>query len=199
MKLTPLLALHAGRYCLIGGCASRCTSLRSAVGRAVEHRARRANHRIPRRPGTPIPWQALTGRRPLAPSATIHESFQAPPPTFHGDQRQAARATDRQVPGHEAHACNREARSRQGGAVLVLVGISLAVLIGFLGIVIDLGRLFVTKTELQTAMDACALAASAELRPSLYSTGLRGEHGQSAPGSPLDAQPRRLSVRDRPA
>ena len=38
--------------------------------------------------------------------------------------------------------------SRQKGAVLVLVGMSIAVLIGFLGIVVDLGRLFVTKTEL---------------------------------------------------
>jgi Flp pilus assembly protein TadG len=55
--------------------------------------------------------------------------------------------------------------SRQKGAVLALMAISLAVLIGFLGIVVDLGRLFVTKTELQSAMDACALAASAELRP----------------------------------
>lgn len=55
--------------------------------------------------------------------------------------------------------------SRQKGGVLVLVGISLSVLVGFLGIVVDMGRLFVTKTELQSAMDACALAASAELRP----------------------------------
>jgi hypothetical protein len=55
--------------------------------------------------------------------------------------------------------------SHQKGGVLILVGISLAVLIGFLGIVVDLGRLFVTKTELQTAMDACALAAAAELKP----------------------------------
>jgi hypothetical protein len=31
--------------------------------------------------------------------------------------------------------------------------------------VVDLGRLFVTKTELQSAMDACALAAVAELKP----------------------------------
>ena len=60
-----------------------------------------------------------------------------------------------------------QTRSRQGGAMMVLFGIALAVLIGFLGIVVDLGRLFVTKTELQTAMDACALAAAAELRPSL--------------------------------
>lgn len=56
-------------------------------------------------------------------------------------------------------------RSRQKGAVLILVGISAAVLVGFLGIVVDLGRLFVTKTELQSAMDACALAAAAELKP----------------------------------
>ena len=56
-------------------------------------------------------------------------------------------------------------RHRQGGAVLILVAIAAAVLIGFLGLVIDLGRLFVTKTEMQSAMDACALAAAAELRP----------------------------------
>jgi hypothetical protein len=54
---------------------------------------------------------------------------------------------------------------RQKGAVLVIIGISLAVLVGFLGLVVDLGRLFVTKTELQSAMDACALAAAAELKP----------------------------------
>ncbi len=47
---------------------------------------------------------------------------------------------------------------------MILVALSGAVLIGFLGIVIDLGRLFVTRTELQSAMDACALAASAELK-----------------------------------
>jgi hypothetical protein len=56
---------------------------------------------------------------------------------------------------------------QQRGSVLILTALSLAVLIGFLGIVIDLGRLFVNKTELQTAMDACALAASSELRPNV--------------------------------
>jgi hypothetical protein len=56
-------------------------------------------------------------------------------------------------------------QNRQKGAVMILVGIAGAVLIGFLGLVIDLGRLFVTKTELQSAMDACSLAAAAELRP----------------------------------
>jgi Flp pilus assembly protein TadG len=55
--------------------------------------------------------------------------------------------------------------ARQEGGVLILLGIALAVLVGFLGIVVDLGRLFVAKTELQSAMDACALAAAAELKP----------------------------------
>lgn len=47
---------------------------------------------------------------------------------------------------------------------MIMVAISGAVLIGFLGIVVDLGHLFVRRTELQSATDACALAASAELK-----------------------------------
>ncbi|MGE5523482.1 MAG: pilus assembly protein TadG-related protein [Rhodospirillaceae bacterium] len=52
---------------------------------------------------------------------------------------------------------------RQRGTVAVIVGLTLAVLIGFAGIALDLGHLYVTKTELQDAADACALAASREL------------------------------------
>lgn len=52
---------------------------------------------------------------------------------------------------------------RQKGAVAIIVGLSLAVLIGFVGLALDLGRLYVNKTELQSAADACALAAAAEL------------------------------------
>ena len=51
----------------------------------------------------------------------------------------------------------------QRGAVAVLVALMLVVLIGAAGIVLDLGRLFVAKTELQNAADACALAAAREL------------------------------------
>ncbi|MGE5466517.1 MAG: TadE/TadG family type IV pilus assembly protein [Ignavibacteria bacterium] len=51
------------------------------------------------------------------------------------------------------------------GAVMIMVALLAAVLIGFIGLTVDLGRLFVTKTELQTAVDACALAAAQELRP----------------------------------
>lgn len=51
----------------------------------------------------------------------------------------------------------------QHGVVLPLVGLALVVLLGFAGLVIDLGALFVAKTELQSALDSCALAAANEL------------------------------------
>lgn len=47
--------------------------------------------------------------------------------------------------------------------VAIVVGLSLAVMLGFVGLAIDGGRLYLTKTELQNAADACALAASYEL------------------------------------
>jgi Flp pilus assembly protein TadG len=54
-------------------------------------------------------------------------------------------------------------RARQRGAIGVMVALSMIVLLGFLGVVIDVGRLHVMKTELQNAADACALAAAFEL------------------------------------
>ncbi|HEU0201096.1 MAG TPA: pilus assembly protein TadG-related protein [Burkholderiaceae bacterium] len=45
----------------------------------------------------------------------------------------------------------------------IIVGLTLAVLIGFAGLALDLGRLYVNKSELQNAADACALAAAREL------------------------------------
>ena len=52
---------------------------------------------------------------------------------------------------------------QQRGAVAIIVGLSLAVLIGFAGLALDGGRLYVTKTELQNSADACALAAAYDL------------------------------------
>ncbi len=52
---------------------------------------------------------------------------------------------------------------RQHGAVAIVVALSIFVLIGMIGLAIDLGRMFVIKTELQNAADACALAAAKEL------------------------------------
>lgn len=51
----------------------------------------------------------------------------------------------------------------QRGSVIVTVSFVLLFLLGFIGIALDLGRLFIVKTELQTAMDSCALAAAQEL------------------------------------
>jgi Putative Flp pilus-assembly TadE/G-like len=52
---------------------------------------------------------------------------------------------------------------RSRGAVALLVAFSLPVLLGLAALVIDLGRLYVIKSELQNAMDACALAAATPL------------------------------------
>jgi Flp pilus assembly protein TadG len=52
---------------------------------------------------------------------------------------------------------------RERGVIAIIVALSLAVLIGFGGLVLDLGHLFVNKTELQNAADACALAAANQL------------------------------------
>jgi len=53
--------------------------------------------------------------------------------------------------------------ARQRGSVAIIVALSAAALLGFAGIALDVGRLFINKTELQSAADACALAAAAEL------------------------------------
>lgn len=51
----------------------------------------------------------------------------------------------------------------QRGAVILTTALLLLFLLGFMGIAVDFGRLFVVKSELQTAMDSCALAAAQEL------------------------------------
>ncbi|MGY8904552.1 MAG: pilus assembly protein TadG-related protein [Burkholderiales bacterium] len=56
-------------------------------------------------------------------------------------------------------------RHCQRGAIAIAFGLTLAVLLGFAGLAVDLSRFFVIKSELQNAMDACALAASSQLRP----------------------------------
>lgn len=48
----------------------------------------------------------------------------------------------------------------QRGQAIVLVALMLAVLLGFLGLAIDSGRLYVERRQLQTAADSAALAAA---------------------------------------
>jgi hypothetical protein len=52
---------------------------------------------------------------------------------------------------------------RQRGVVAIIVGISLVALIGAGGLALDLSRLYINKTVLQSTADACALAAAGEL------------------------------------
>lgn len=54
-------------------------------------------------------------------------------------------------------------RRREDGVVAIVAALMLVALMGFAGLVLDLGRLYVNKTELQNAADACALAAANEL------------------------------------
>lgn len=51
----------------------------------------------------------------------------------------------------------------QRGAVIVTVALFLIFLLGFMAIALDIGHLFIVRTELQTAVDSCALAAAQEL------------------------------------
>ena len=53
--------------------------------------------------------------------------------------------------------------SNQSGAVAIIIAIAIPILIGIAGLALDLGKLFITKTELQNAADACALSAANEL------------------------------------
>ncbi len=54
-------------------------------------------------------------------------------------------------------------RAPQEGVFILTVVMALLFLLGFMGIALDLGRLFVIRAELQTALDGCALAAAREL------------------------------------
>lgn len=53
--------------------------------------------------------------------------------------------------------------ARQDGGVAIIVALVLTTLFAVGGVVLDLGHLFVNKTELQNAADACALAAAGQL------------------------------------
>ncbi|GAA4411534.1 pilus assembly protein TadG-related protein [Quisquiliibacterium transsilvanicum] len=61
------------------------------------------------------------------------------------------------------HFRHRPAGTRQHGAVAVAFILMIVLLLGFVGLVVDSARLFVSKTELQNAADSCALAAAASL------------------------------------
>lgn len=53
--------------------------------------------------------------------------------------------------------------ARERGAVAIIMALTIVVLVAFAGLALDLGKLYVAKTELQNSADACALAAAREL------------------------------------
>ena len=69
---------------------------------------------------------------------------------------------DRHCNSHYRQSLNLDTR-KQKGATAVIVAVSIVVLIGSIGLALDLGKLFITKSELQNSADACALAAAREL------------------------------------
>lgn len=56
-----------------------------------------------------------------------------------------------------------EGKDKQRGVVAIITALALVVLIGFAGLALDGGHLYLTKTELQNAADSCALASAYEL------------------------------------
>src|SRR6266498_2163691 len=52
---------------------------------------------------------------------------------------------------------------REDGFVLLAMGASVVVLLGMLGLAIDLGRTFIAKNEAQAFTDAAAMAAASKL------------------------------------
>ncbi|MGE5095472.1 MAG: Tad domain-containing protein [Betaproteobacteria bacterium] len=54
-------------------------------------------------------------------------------------------------------------KRHQGGAIAIMVGISIVTLVLMVGLVLDLSHLFIVKHELQNAADACALSGAREL------------------------------------
>lgn len=74
------------------------------------------------------------------------------------------------------HRVRIEGRSgrRVAGGIAIMAALLLPILFGFAALVVDVGRMFIFKTEVQTAMDACALASSSALTgstdPAIFDT-----------------------------
>jgi Flp pilus assembly protein TadG len=69
---------------------------------------------------------------------------------------------------------------RQWGAVLLLVTFSLVVLFGLAALVLDVGRLYIVKSQLQNAADAGALRAALALNTGLGLTAARAKGAEAA-------------------
>src|SRR5690242_1349188 len=55
------------------------------------------------------------------------------------------------------------AHRRERGVVAIMVALAMVLLIGFAALALDLGKLYIVRSELSNAADACALAAARDL------------------------------------
>jgi len=60
---------------------------------------------------------------------------------------------------------------RRRGVIVVLTAFLLTVLFGFVALSVDTGRVVLTQTEMQNAVDAASLAASQEIQAAVYAAG----------------------------
>lgn len=74
----------------------------------------------------------------------------------------------------------RDIRSRHRGAVLLLVTFSLVVLFGLAALVLDIGRLYIVKSQLQNAADAAALRSALALDTGQGLTASRDKGAEAA-------------------
>ena len=61
------------------------------------------------------------------------------------------------------HSSFPQSHIHQSGATIITFALLLILLLGFVGLALDTGRLYIVKSELQTAMDSCALGGAQEL------------------------------------
>ncbi|MCH2119206.1 MAG: VWA domain-containing protein [Pirellulales bacterium] len=71
---------------------------------------------------------------------------------------------------------HRGRRKYRRGIVVVLTGFLMVALFGFMALAVDTGRIVLTKTQMQNAVDAAALAAATEISASVRAAGQEGNH-----------------------
>lgn len=71
-------------------------------------------------------------------------------------------------------------RHHQHGAIIVAVALVMLFLLGLMGVALNFGHLFIVKSDLQTAMNNCALAAAKELDGQSTALARAASAGQTA-------------------
>jgi Flp pilus assembly protein TadG len=88
--------------------------------------------------------------------------------------------TRKRTQAPEGEAYTRGRRKSQGGFSLLLIASAGTVMIGMLGLAFDLGRMFIVKNELQTFVDASAVAACRDMDGTQL--GVQNAHGTATAG-----------------